>query len=268
MSTIKSSLALLAWSSLAISCMPADRSHLKHNFGEITRDEKVLPADYKRQSCEFDNYTAMEGDPDLQAMRKRAQSYLTNLGTGIMVRVNSSLESEGKPPAFSAALAPEKFCFAIHDSLDMPMNASMQTKSLTLTMMPAIFEKLSNEAAIAGVVCHELAHATMRHFGQAVRPDLETKFLTTQTEKVKLELSVNGMLPFASLSLRPSILHKIFGEKSSHARRLTKLHNEMNDVMTTRLTARLLGGLSRSDLVMQALYFGYRNYQVYQLFQT
>lgn len=82
-----------------VSCSegPGDKaSGLKHEFSNIARSDEVLPDIFTRSKCEQTDYDALEGDTAVRKMQGQAVSYLEDLSSGIMSRVNESLKAEGK----------------------------------------------------------------------------------------------------------------------------------------------------------------------------
>lgn len=247
---------------LLSSCFDASNqatSKLDHTFSEISRDDGVLPDIFERSRCEKVSYDDTDGsDPILRNIQSNAQNYLEELSLGIMNKVNKSLESEGKKGVFTEDLSPENFCFEIDDSLSELMNASMRGQSLKLTVAPSVFARLSSESAIASVICHELAHATMRHADQAVRPDLADEFFASDIEKKQFESAVSIGLSFEPIVLDESVISKLLGDYSEASSELFQIKYEMQDFVRSRIDSILYGMVTPGAQNTQALYLAYR----------
>ena len=173
MMTVRSLLFML-FALIATGCedeTSSEASQLNHKAGELHRsghDESAY------SECEQVSY---HSDTDLGKFQKAAQSYVKDLADAIMLRVNTSLAQQGIDPLFSGRYQPESFCFSIGSKIDGQANASANPDNLGLTLTPGIFRDLSDESAIAAVMCHELAHITMNHFQYGrLHPDAWSDF--------------------------------------------------------------------------------------------
>lgn len=242
-------------------------SGLKHEFSNIARSDDVLPEIFTRSKCEQLDYKRLDGDQAFRNMQSESSSYLEDLSKGIMVRVNESLKAEGEKQVFIGALASENFCFRISDSLDPYMNASMLPQTLELTVAPSVFQRLSSEAAIASVVCHELAHVSMRHADQAIAPELKKTLLSSSQLEEQFELAVDVVLGVELVILDEAIVAKIFGDYSDAATDLFLIKYEIQDFIRSRLDGILYGLATPGQSKTQALYISYRYKQYLDLFE-
>ena len=254
-----------------LSCSegPGDKaSGLKHEFSNIARSDEVLPDIFTRSKCEQKDYELLEGDIAVRKMQGQAVSYLEDLSAGIMSRVNASLKAEGKKEVFVGALAPDNFCYNISDSLDPYMNASMLPQTLELTVTPSVFARLSSESAIASVVCHELAHASMRHADQSIAPELKKVLLSSLEHEKRFEMAVDAALGVELIILDEAIVAKMFGDYSDTATQMFLIKYEIQDFIRSRINGILYGLATPGQMETQALYVSYRYKQYLDLFET
>lgn len=132
---------------LLAACNKESTSSLWHDFGDTSRSRQILASCQQRNSEEFREF----------------DTYLQDIGHFIM---------ENNPASFRGDFAPNKFCFdAIDDERFGGSAAHTGRIRLTIGMIAAS----ENDAQVAAVIAHELAHVTMGHVYGALHPIVESQ---------------------------------------------------------------------------------------------
>lgn len=213
---------LLILSILGFSCQPSEQ-----NTSQVFHEEGVLhrPAPFVHEACEASAAAAAQtGD-----LGTNLSLYLSDMGREIMRRSNQSFESEGKTAPFRDALAPENFCFYARTSETDMLNAFANSAQREISFIPYTFQALPSEAALAAVMCHELAHVSMAHNGSALRADIEAKLLSKnpryQEDLIAANTACNKVGRVSELE--PQLVDKLYGENSATAQAFKKINLDL-----------------------------------------
>ncbi len=165
----------------------------------------------------------------LSAMQTTVNGYIGDLAVAIMNRSNESLARDGRAPLFAGDLAPEKFCFVTPANVLPEINASAMTSRREINFKPYSFLALPHEPALAAIMCHELAHVTMRHSTtKDVRPDIESALMSSPgfDDRFKKSVDICNSLT-ATVQLTPELTEKLFGRTSSTYQTFLTSRNEI-----------------------------------------
>ena len=233
--------------SVAAACQQprSSTSQPLHREGELDRPDASTFTDCK----------AVAPAPEtLNGMQNTVNAYIRDLATAIMTRTNESLARDGRAPLFVGELAPETFCFVTPPQVFPEINASATTSRRELSFKPYTFLALPDEPALAGIMCHELAHVTMRHgTSKDVRTDIEQTFMSAPDfdERFRKSLDICNSLP-ATTNLTADMLEKLYGRSSATYQIVTGAINEVVDYINTHFFEMIysFGSANRNDDIM------------------
>ena len=232
-----------AWAlPFTVSCQRGDKggSQLKHIEADLQRPDATLFVD-----C----HQSEPADETLSPMQKVIKLYLNDLAEKIMNRANESLVADGHAPLFAGELAPEKFCFWSPNEVGPTINASAESQRREVGFLPGTFLALPHEPALAGVMCHELAHVTMRHgTSDDVRPDIKKSLMSSPSFDATYKEAVHSCNSYGNVSLiTPEMIAKIYGPESETSRAFAALRQEESDFVGAHLM-QIFMGLGFADL--------------------
>ncbi len=130
-----------------IACKPrvSGKSELAHQFGHTRRDPVADIRDCRNKSLRELRPGANEEIPE-------ATEYLRHIAAQIM---------NANPNTFKDAYAPEQICLFVSRGADLNATASHEMR--TVIFQAGILQVADNDAMVASIVAHELAHITMQH---------------------------------------------------------------------------------------------------------
>lgn len=197
-------------------------SRLQHAEGQLVRDDSAAWGD-----CHALGPTPAALTP----MQTTVNAYLRDLATRIMERSNESLTLEGREPVFVGEFAPQKFCFKSPSEVETELNAAAGTSVREISFKPYTFLALPQEAALAAIMCHELAHVTLQHgTSKDIRPDLERAFMSGPGFEERFHQATNLCNSLrASTDLTPQIAEKLFGRDSEAFRIIARNRREFDE---------------------------------------
>ena len=243
-------------------------SAAKHTFGQLDQDR---PQARKRNTCVQNDYEIAGSKGQKQgttlSMQSEAASYLRSLTTELMTRVNDSLMDEGRKPLFVDHLDPENFCYSIDHSSDLPINASISPLDLSLHLRPASFTHLSGESALASVICHELAHASLFHGQEDIKPEIRKAIIKSNDDERKLARAIDISREFGFLAIDATIVEKVYGKNSRVFLSFEELIKEQTLFINTRLMPFFLGAIVSEHEELNNIFMGHTNFQMFELFK-
>lgn len=129
------------------ACQPNfSSSEVKHEFG-VTQRTRESMADCHQQAA--------------SSIFPVIDSYLKDLATVLF---------EANPSTFGSFYTPDKFCFT--SEKNHVLNAFAIPATGQVKFFTGMIEHAANDAQIAAIMAHELAHVTMAHDGRQVHPKL------------------------------------------------------------------------------------------------
>lgn len=135
-----------------VACKPDNLSQLKHDFGNTRVEPTNLVDCHKTPSPNF------VAKPD---QFPKAQEFLKNVANHIM-KSNSQ--------TFNGSYDPARFCFGVTPSPEFNAFAVYQYREVSFNS--GTFERFNNDAEVAAIMAHELAHITMQHKGILTHSDM------------------------------------------------------------------------------------------------
>lgn len=262
-------IAILTYLTLAFGCTQGvpNQNKLKHDFSRLNLGENsrvqletCKQADYNPASA-----TDFHKEKSLK-MQASVSAYIKHLASTIMERVNASLEADGLVPLFSGAFDPSNFCFSSSSASNTSPNASMQTRNLTMKFEPSLIEKLGDESAIASVVCHELAHATMSHGFHDIDPVILEEILDDNAEKQSLIEAATVLHPI-KLDLNEQLIEKIYGLDSAEYQKLIELNTLLKEFFNSHFLASIVHFFSKSNILTDQIFINDIYAKIFTIFE-
>jgi len=201
---VRLSLIVIFCAVYTIGCKPRNNSQLKHDFGATSR----VPENFKFGSCEI-SFESTKRFP-------KTQAFLQQIAMNIM---------ENNPQVFKldSVLDPKNFCINVKH--DLTFNAFALSNNRQVVFHTAAVLTAENDAMLAAVMAHELAHITMLH-GLSKHPKFKP---TTKTmETIKQSQTLYRKLSSAMIQanrLRDTMLRDI--DKISDEKSKINLQNEL-----------------------------------------
>lgn len=260
---------IFTYFTLALGCAQSvpDHSKLKHEFSRLSLGETSrMQLDTCKQR-EYNPATATDSREEMSLqMQSSVSSYIKHLATNIMKRVNASLEADGLMPLFTGAFDPSNWCFSSSSLSNTSPNASMQTRNLTMNFEPSLIEKLGDESAIASVVCHELAHATMSHGFHDIDPVVLEQILEDNAAKQSL-IEATTLLHPIKLDLNEQLIEKIYGTDSAQYKKLVELNIIFKEFFDSRFLTSLVHIFSKSKILTDQIFINDIYAKIFNIFE-
>lgn len=242
-------------------------SQTKHSFGKLENPSNQGKA---RNFCVQEEYELVGSDSpnhELLTMQQQAAGYLKDISSELMERVNASLRDDGRRPLFVDDLDPDRFCYTIAPTTDLPVNASISPLDLSIDTRPAIFTHLSGESALASVICHELAHASLFHGQDDIKPEIRRAIIKNNEDELMLAEATDILRRFGFLTVDNSIVEKLFGKNSEKFLAFQDLIRKQTSFINTRLMPFFLGAIISEQEELNNIFLGHANFQMVELFK-
>ena len=188
-------------------------SNIQHKYHNFSRINHTMTEISQCEQPKFDSNKVGKA-------QKVAATYIKRLAHYIMEQVNSSESLEGFPQTFTGNYSPDKFCFTAGKS-PKTINAFAYTHNRTLKIELGLLQLAENDAQMASVIGHELAHIMMQHNGEYPPEVLEKIGATGNLSEKKqfLKKCLDGF----KLTSHLNSLEIVYGEETAEVKQIQNL---------------------------------------------